>query len=141
MLALVGAGMANSPSPTMLSVIAKIVPTKLNHLAPELREFLSKHAPLIVPFMVIVLCQGLILTRPSCPAYRASSSARDACEHGSVSVVAFGHDRPGTGNCAVSTVDFLNGYGPRNWHAPVCCKTIDFEERGKKGDADLSVSL
>lgn len=43
MLALVGAGMANSPSPTMLSVIAKIVPTKLNHLAAELREFLSKH--------------------------------------------------------------------------------------------------
>jgi hypothetical protein len=62
-------------------------------------------------------------------------------EHGCASVVALGHGRPGTGDCAVSTVDFLNGYGPRDWHAPVSCKPIDFEEGGKKGDADLSLSL
>ena len=96
MLALVGVGMANSPSPTMLSVITQIV-------AGEAQQ-------------------------PRRGTARILQQARAA-------------DRAVHGHCAVSNVDFLNGYGPRNWHAPVCCKTIDFEERGKKGDADLSVSL
>jgi hypothetical protein len=71
MVALVGAGIATIPWPTMLSVIAQIVAGEAQQPRAVLREFFSKHSPLIVPFMVIVPCHGLISTRSSCPAYQA----------------------------------------------------------------------
>jgi hypothetical protein len=80
--------MPNIPSQTMLPVIAKIVAGQAQQPRCGTARIFSKHAPLIMPLMIIVLREGLILTRPSCPAYRPSSSPRDASEHGLVSVVA-----------------------------------------------------
>lgn len=62
MLVLVGAGLANIPWLTMLSVIAPIFAGAiLGNLDAELREFFSRHEPLIVPFMAFTLGQGINL--------------------------------------------------------------------------------
>ena len=62
MLVLVGAGLANIPWLTMLSVIAPIFAGAiLGNLDSELRDFFSKHEPLIVPFMAFTLGQGINL--------------------------------------------------------------------------------
>ncbi|WP_207004999.1 2-keto-3-deoxygluconate permease [Trinickia mobilis] len=62
MLVLVGAGLANIPWLTMLSVIAPIFAGAiLGNLDRELRDFFSKHEPLIVPFMAFTLGQGINL--------------------------------------------------------------------------------
>lgn len=62
MLVLVGAGLANIPWLTMLSVIAPIFAgALLGNLDAELREFFSKHEPIIVPFMAFTLGQGINL--------------------------------------------------------------------------------
>jgi 2-keto-3-deoxygluconate permease len=62
MLVLVGAGLANIPWLTMLSVIAPIFAGAiLGNLDAELRDFFTKHEPLIVPFMAFTLGQGINL--------------------------------------------------------------------------------
>lgn len=62
MLVLVGAGLANIPWLTMLSVIAPIFAGAiLGNLDSELRDFFAKHEPLIVPFMAFTLGQGIDL--------------------------------------------------------------------------------
>ncbi|CAB3748296.1 2-keto-3-deoxygluconate permease [Paraburkholderia solisilvae] len=62
MIVLVGAGLANIPWLTMFSVIAPIFAGAiLGNLDSELRDFFSKHEPLIVPFMAFTLGQGINL--------------------------------------------------------------------------------
>ncbi|PLZ03529.1 2-keto-3-deoxygluconate permease [Burkholderia sp. WAC0059] len=62
MIVLVGAGLANIPWLTMVSVIAPIFAgALLGNLDSELRGFFSKHEPLIVPFMAFTLGQGINL--------------------------------------------------------------------------------
>lgn len=63
MLFLVGAGLANIPWLTMLSVIAPImVGALLGNLDEDLREFFGKHEPVIVPFMAFTLGQNINLS-------------------------------------------------------------------------------
>ncbi|WP_233862652.1 2-keto-3-deoxygluconate permease [Paraburkholderia adhaesiva] len=62
MVVLVGAGLANIPWLTMLSVIAPIFAGAiLGNLDRELRDFFGRHEPLIVPFMAFTLGQGINL--------------------------------------------------------------------------------
>jgi 2-keto-3-deoxygluconate permease len=62
MIVLVGAGLANIPWLTMLSVIAPIFAgAVLGNLDSELRDFFGRHEPLIVPFMAFTLGQGINL--------------------------------------------------------------------------------
>jgi 2-keto-3-deoxygluconate permease len=62
MIVLVGAGLANIPWLTMLSVIAPIFAGAiLGNLDGELRDFFGRHEPLIVPFMAFTLGQGINL--------------------------------------------------------------------------------
>jgi 2-keto-3-deoxygluconate permease len=62
MIVLVGAGLANIPWLTMFSVIAPIFAGAiLGNRDSELRDFFSKHEPLIVPFMAFTLGQGINL--------------------------------------------------------------------------------
>lgn len=62
MLFLVGAGLANIPWLTMLSVIAPIgAGALLGNLDEELREFFGKHEPIVVPFMAFTLGQNINL--------------------------------------------------------------------------------
>lgn len=107
-LALVNAGIANIPWPTMLSVIAQIVAGEAQQprrgTARMLQQALAAdravHGHCAVPWINLdsVFVSGV-----------PGPLARDACEHGSVSGVAHGQGWPGTGDCAVSTVDFPNG--------------------------------
>ena len=63
MLILVGAGLANIPWLTMVSVIAPIaVGALLGNLDAELRDFFASHEPIIVPFMAFTLGQTINLT-------------------------------------------------------------------------------
>src|ERR1700689_67890 len=63
MLILVGAGLANIPYLTMVSVIAPIVAGAiLGNLDGELREFFGSHEPIIVPFMAFTLGQTINLS-------------------------------------------------------------------------------
>lgn len=63
MLFLVGAGLANIPWLTMLSVIAPIIAgAVLANLDEDLREFFGKHEPVIVPFMAFTLGQTINLS-------------------------------------------------------------------------------
>jgi 2-keto-3-deoxygluconate permease len=63
MLIFVGAGLANIPWLTMLSVIAPImVGAFLGNLDGELREFFGGHEPIIVPFMAFTLGQNINLS-------------------------------------------------------------------------------
>jgi 2-keto-3-deoxygluconate permease len=56
MIILVGAGLANIPWLTMLSVIAPIAAgAVLGNLDKDLREFFGSHEPIIVPFMAFTL--------------------------------------------------------------------------------------
>jgi hypothetical protein len=137
MLALVGACMPNIPSQTMLPVIAKIVAGQAQQPRCGTARIFQQARAADHAVDDHCVARGVNLDSAfmsSVPAFFLASRCLRT---------RFGQRRrrPGTGDCAVSTDDFLNGYGPRNWHAPVCCKTIDFEERGKKGDADLSLSL
>jgi 2-keto-3-deoxygluconate permease len=62
MIVLVGAGLASIPWLTMWSVIAPIFAgALLGNLDRELRDFFSRHEPLIVPFMAFTLGQGINL--------------------------------------------------------------------------------
>lgn len=62
MLILVGAGLANIPWLTMVSVIAPIaVGALLGNLDGELRDFFGSHEPIIVPFMAFTLGQTINL--------------------------------------------------------------------------------
>lgn len=62
MLVLVGAGLANIPWLTMVSVIAPIAAGAiLGNLDRDMREFFGKHEPLIIPFMAFTLGQGINL--------------------------------------------------------------------------------
>lgn len=62
MLILVGAGLANIPWLTMVSVIAPIAAGAiLGNLDRDVREFFGKHEPLIIPFMAFTLGQGINL--------------------------------------------------------------------------------
>ncbi len=62
MLFLVGAGLANIPWMTMLSVIAPIaVGAVLGNLDDDIREFFGKHEPIVVPFMAFTLGQTINL--------------------------------------------------------------------------------
>jgi 2-keto-3-deoxygluconate permease len=62
MIFLVGAGLANIPWLTMVSVIAPIaVGAVLGNLDNDLREFFGKHEPIIVPFMAFTLGQNINL--------------------------------------------------------------------------------
>jgi 2-keto-3-deoxygluconate permease len=63
MIILVGAGLANIPWLTMLSVIAPIMAgAVLGNLDKDLREFFSAHQPIIVPFMAFTLGQTINLS-------------------------------------------------------------------------------
>jgi 2-keto-3-deoxygluconate permease len=63
MLFLVGAGLANIPWLSMVSVVAPIAAGAiLGNLDRELREFFSRHEPIIVPFMAFTLGQNINLT-------------------------------------------------------------------------------
>jgi 2-keto-3-deoxygluconate permease len=63
MLILVGAGLANIPYLTMVSVIAPIVAGAiLGNLDGELRDFFGSHEPIIVPFMAFTLGQTINLS-------------------------------------------------------------------------------
>jgi 2-keto-3-deoxygluconate permease len=63
MLILVGAGLANIPWLTMLSVVAPIAAgAVLGNLDEELREFFGSHEPIIVPFMAFTLGQTINLS-------------------------------------------------------------------------------
>ncbi len=63
MLILVGAGLANIPWLTMVSVIAPIfVGALLGNLDHELREFFAARTAIIVPFMAFTLGQNINLT-------------------------------------------------------------------------------
>jgi 2-keto-3-deoxygluconate permease len=63
MIILVGAGLANIPWLTMLSVIAPIMAgAVLGNLDKDLREFFSAHEPIIVPFMAFTLGQTINLS-------------------------------------------------------------------------------
>jgi 2-keto-3-deoxygluconate permease len=62
MLFLVGAGLANIPWLTMVSVIAPIAAgAVLGNLDDDLRDFFGKHEPIIVPFMAFTLGQNINL--------------------------------------------------------------------------------
>jgi 2-keto-3-deoxygluconate permease len=62
MLFLVGAGLANIPWLTMVSVIAPIAAgAVLGNLDSDLRDFFGKHEPVIVPFMAFTLGQNINL--------------------------------------------------------------------------------
>jgi 2-keto-3-deoxygluconate permease len=62
MIFLVGAGLANIPWLTMVSVIAPIaVGALLGNLDNDLRDFFGKHEPIIVPFMAFTLGQNINL--------------------------------------------------------------------------------
>jgi 2-keto-3-deoxygluconate permease len=62
MLILVGAGLANIPWLTMVSVIAPIAAgAVLGNLDEDLRTFFGSHEPLIIPFMAFTLGQGINL--------------------------------------------------------------------------------
>jgi 2-keto-3-deoxygluconate permease len=62
MIILVGAGLANIPYLTMVSVIAPIVVGAiLGNLDGELRDFFAAHEPIIVPFMAFTLGQTINL--------------------------------------------------------------------------------
>jgi 2-keto-3-deoxygluconate permease len=63
MIILVGAGLANIPWLTMLSVIAPIAAgAVLGNLDKDLREFFGSHEPIIVPFMAFTLGQTINLS-------------------------------------------------------------------------------
>jgi 2-keto-3-deoxygluconate permease len=63
MLILVGAGLANIPWLSMVSVIAPIVAgAVLGNLDSELRDFFAKNEPIIVPFMAFTLGQTINLS-------------------------------------------------------------------------------
>jgi 2-keto-3-deoxygluconate permease len=63
MLILVGAGLANIPWLTMVSVIAPIAAgAVLGNLDEDLREFFGSHEPIIVPFMAFTLGQTINLS-------------------------------------------------------------------------------
>jgi len=63
MLFLVGAGLANIPWLTMLSVVAPIaVGAVLGNLDDDIRAFFGKHEPIIVPFMAFTLGQNINLS-------------------------------------------------------------------------------
>jgi 2-keto-3-deoxygluconate permease len=63
MLILVGAGLANIPWMTMVSVIAPIAAgAVLGNLDQDLREFFGSHEPVIVPFMAFTLGQTINLS-------------------------------------------------------------------------------
>lgn len=62
MVFLVGAGLANIPWLTMVSVIAPIaVGAVLGNLDDDIRHFFGKHEPIIVPFMAFTLGQTINL--------------------------------------------------------------------------------
>jgi 2-keto-3-deoxygluconate permease len=62
MIFLVGAGLANIPWLTMVSVIAPIaVGALLGNLDNDLRDFFGKHEPIIIPFMAFTLGQNINL--------------------------------------------------------------------------------
>ena len=62
MLILVGAGLANIPWLTMVSVIAPIAAGAiLGNMDEDLRTFFGSHEPLIIPFMAFTLGQGINL--------------------------------------------------------------------------------
>jgi 2-keto-3-deoxygluconate permease len=63
MLILVGAGLANIPWLTMVSVIAPIAAgAVLGNLDEDLRDFFGSHEPIIVPFMAFTLGQTINLS-------------------------------------------------------------------------------
>ena len=63
MLILVGAGLANIPWLTLVSVIAPIfVGAVLGNLDEDLRDFFGSHEPIIVPFMAFTLGQTINLS-------------------------------------------------------------------------------
>ncbi|HLI98747.1 MAG TPA: 2-keto-3-deoxygluconate permease [Bradyrhizobium sp.] len=63
MLILVGAGLANIPWLSMVSVIAPIVAGAiLGNLDEDLRDFFGSHEPIIVPFMAFTLGQTINLS-------------------------------------------------------------------------------
>lgn len=62
MLILVGAGLANIPWLSMVSVVAPIFAGAiLGNLDRDLRDFFGKHEPIIVPFMAFTLGQNINL--------------------------------------------------------------------------------
>ena len=62
MLFLVGAGLANIPWLTMVSVVAPIAAGAiLGNLDRDLREFFGKHEPVVIPFMAFTLGQNINL--------------------------------------------------------------------------------
>lgn len=64
MLILVGAGLANIPWLTMVSVVAPIaLGALLGNLDPDVRKFFSSHEPLIIPFLGFTLGQGINLQK------------------------------------------------------------------------------
>jgi 2-keto-3-deoxygluconate permease len=63
MIILVGAGLANIPWLTLLSVIAPIAAgAVLGNLDEDLRDFFGSHEPIIVPFMAFTLGQTINLS-------------------------------------------------------------------------------